>query len=553
VNRTKAIVILSIFLVLCCAVAAFKFWPKKYEVGQALPQAQVFWNDQDAFVFLNLSTTGRSHNIFQEKLAATRYGYLSFLFGGYMDFAKQDVVAFHLNSGGTLERFALPDGTTTSGTWSLDSGQLRLTPTNYGTRFVQGFRWDGSKFVAVSAAPKSQTTVGDRDTKLSADDEDDDAGGDYGLLDKAARQQFKAAGWHYKFLNGYEGGKSRQATLPIRVAGNNYEVTTASTPFAKKAADRFDLISVGMSVLRISGDRLPSGTQVLFNRTGWQPVSKEEYERLKRQYRDPRLRYDSPLRLTWILVLLFFLLWRFGGWIHVLLTLLGVKGRVMKAIPTSYSFPPATPSQFPLLDSAGLDRYTREFEAAGFTRLLDFSLTSNSSASMPNFCRLFVHPRHHCFATVHQFFPKGKTPLPAKCSLESCLQNGWTLAFSDRKPQAASSLLRRPKAIGVSMPEAMLSELVSAFLKMRDQVCVDLGISPINDDTLEAFIAKTQRAASDAREAVKQKSFATGVPEVYMRKLSLMKTKPEYIWLGDYPKEAERRKQGLGSFAATAQ
>ena len=54
------------------------------------------------------------------------------------------------------------------------------------------------------------------------------------------------------------------------------------------------------------------------------------------------------------------------------------------------------------------------------------------------------------------------------------------------------------------------------------------------------------------REAAKEKSFIKGVPEVYLRKLSLMQTKPEYVWLGDYPKEAELRKQGFNTFAAGA-
>lgn len=102
------------------------------------------------------------------------------------------------------------------------------------------------------------------------------------------------------------------------------------------------------------------------------------------------------------------------------------------------------------------------------------------------------------------------------------------------------------------MPEVTTAELLQAFLKMREQVCLDLGISPVNDDTLQAFIDKTQRTASEVREAVKQKSFATGLPEFYVRKLSLLKTKPEYIWLGDYPKEAEQHKKGMSSFAAGA-
>ena len=123
------------------------------------------------------------------------------------------------------------------------------------------------------------------------------------------------------------------------------------------------------------------------------------------------------------------------------------------------------------------------------------------------------------------------------------------MAFTNGKPQAAGSLLRRRKALGVSMPGVTAAELLQAFLKMREQVCLDLAISPVNDDTLQAFINKTQRSASELKEAVQQKNFIKGLPEVYLRKFSLLKTQPEYIWLGDYPKEAELRKQGLSSFA----
>ena len=100
------------------------------------------------------------------------------------------------------------------------------------------------------------------------------------------------------------------------------------------------------------------------------------------------------------------------------------------------------------------------------------------------------------------------------------------------------------------MPDVHTSELLAAMLKMRDQVCVDLGISPLNDDTLEAYISKTQRAAGEIRDAVREKNFAKGLSEVYVRKFSLLRTKPEYVWLGDYPTEAERRKRGISSFSA---
>jgi hypothetical protein len=95
------------------------------------------------------------------------------------------------------------------------------------------------------------------------------------------------------------------------------------------------------------------------------------------------------------------------------------------------------------------------------------------------------------------------------------------------------------------MPETPLHELQQSFLQMQELVCQDLGISYLRDDTLEAYFAKVQRTATDMREAVKEKSFATCVPEYDYRRFSLQTTKAEYVWLGDYPKETKRRKQGV--------
>jgi len=221
-------------------------------------------------------------------------------------------------------------------------------------------------------------------------------------------------------------------------------------------------------------------------------------------------------------------------------------------MPSGFSFPPATPAQFPALDAAALDRYTQAFESMGFVRLLDFSLVSNAPQPIPSFCRLYAHKDYHCFGEISQIFPRGKAPLPLACSIQSALQDGWTLTFSDRQPQAAGSMIRRRKAVSVSMPGTATSALLQAFVQMRNQVCQDLGISPKRDDTLEAYVAKVQRSAGEMREAVKEKNFATAVSHVYFRKLSLLKTREEYTWLGDYPKEAERRKQGLPPVEARA-
>jgi hypothetical protein len=556
-DRKKAISILIVLALFAGAVAAVVLAPKRNMVGQHLSQAAVFWNDNDAFLFVNVNTTGRSRSYFQEKLAQTRYGYLNVLTGGFADFSRPSTVAFHLASSGQLERFALPDNTASFGSWGLADGELQMTPPPSTLRRFTGFRWDGQKFIPVPAAPAKPEPIAQAQTgnsRLTPDDlaGDDDADDSDGFLSKPARQAFHDAGWHYKVLTGFETAAGTEATLPITLGESTFDLTIQTFPPNPDLVAHLDFLSVGVRSLQLSGNKLASAPQVLWNQQGWRAVSKEEYQQLRAQYGRPT-RALPVSTWVWLAVALVCFLWRFGGFFHTLWIFGTMKQRVLNNMATSYSFPPVTTAQFPLLDLAELDRYTRAFEAMGFTRLLDFSLVSDSKVNPPSFCRLFAHTRHHCFGEVSQIFPKGKAPMPVKCSINCCLQNGWTISFSDRKPQATSSLIRRRRAIGVCMPETNPSELLQAFLKMRDQVCLDLVIQPINDDTLEAYTAKVQRQVKEMREAVQDKNFVKGLPEAYLRKFSLLKTKPEYVWLGDYPKEAEQRKQGFNSFAAGAQ
>jgi hypothetical protein len=549
-GKQKVVSILVTLALLVAAGAAFALWPKHYTVGQRISETTVFWNDREGFLFLAETTTGRAQNVFQEKLAGTRYGYLAVFLGGYVDFTKAEVVAYHLVSSGQLDRFVLPEHTVVFGSWGLTEGRLQLTASPVATG--NGFRWDGEKFVSLpapAAASVQARTAAAPNANLTEDDlENDDEGNDYGTLPKSERKPFKDAGWHYKFLSGYV-GQGSAATLPINLAESTFNLTVESFPL-KNTLARFDLMAIGTKNVRLGGDKLAAGQQTLWNQSGWRDVSKHDYEAWQREY-GSKVRIPLP-SIAWVLLFALLVLWRFGSWIHVLFTFATMKSRVLKKMPTSYSFPPATPSQFPMLDLDALDRYTRELEGMGFTRLLDFSLVSDSATNPPSFCRLFAHVRHHCFGELSQIFPKGKAPLPLKCCIQSCLQNGWSVAFANRKPHAAGSLLRRKKAIGVFMPDVAIPELLPAFMKMRDQVCLDLGISPVNDDTLQAYIDTMQRAIGEMREAVQEKNFVKGVPEVYLRKFSLIKTKPEYVWLGDYPKEAEQRRQGFNSFAVGA-
>lgn len=540
-TRKRAISLL-IFVALVGGVAAgYSLLPKRYSLAERLSQTCVFWNDKEAFFFLNASTTGRSANFVLDKLGTSRYGYWALFLGGGGQFFEQKSIVYRLLPSGELKRLPLPPESATYGNWTLQDGKLQLTPIAVGYGNHNGFRWDGEKFVSVPPEQKPQTQI-DNNSKLSADDLADDDERETGFLAPSARKTFKAAGWHYKQLTGYE-TKGTQATLPINVGKASFDLKITTFPPPAEGTPRFDLLAFGTKSLELFKNDPSQTSQLLWSQNGWQPISKTEFDRLAQRSGH---RANAPIAaLGWLVFLAFLTFWRFGSWGHLLLSLVSMKRRVLNNMPTAFSFPPATPAQFPLLDTAALDRYTQEFEGMGFVRLLDFSLVSNRPNPVPSFCRLFVHTRNHCFGEATQLFPRGKSPMPVKCSIQSYLENGWTLAFSDRKPQATSSLIRRRKALSVCMPAATTSELLHSFLQMRDQVCQDLGISPMRDDTLEAYIARVQLSATEMREAVQQKNFAVGISHIYYRKFSLLKTREEYTWLGDYPKEAERRKQGF--------
>lgn len=535
----KLIFAMILLCLVAVVVAGYTLLPRRYTQGERVNQTNIFWNNNEAFFFLSTSTIGKSSNFLSEKLQRTRYSYLGMILDARSQFYEYRVKAYRLLASGELQSLTLPEDATMLGRWTLQDGRLQITPVETKYNRHPGFRWDGEKFVAVAAQPKPQVRGGG--TKLSPDDSDDDDDRDTGILDREARKTFKDAGWHYKELAGFVTNDT-QFTLTMNLGAASFNLSVTSFPQPDSGTTHLDMLTFGTKSLKIAKSDQPQTEQTLWSQNGWQPISKSEFEQKAKRTGT----VQTPVTIwVWLAIVLFATLWRFGALGHGLLALLGLKGRMLKNMATSYSFPPATPLQFPALDTAALERYSREFEGMGFVRLLDFSLASDAALQIPSFCRLYAHTKYHCFVEVHQIFPRGKAPMSMACSIQSVLQDGWTLTFSDRKPLAAGSLLRRRKALSVSMPGTDTSALLQAFLQMRDSVCLDLGISVVREDTLEAYIAKVQRGAKEMRDAVKQKNFATAVSHVYYRKLALLKTREEYTWLGDYPKEAERRKQGF--------
>jgi hypothetical protein len=530
-NR-KLLIAIVLVSAIALGIGIVSILPKRYQIHQSLTQVTLFWNDQDAFIFLDTVTAGRAQNAAQRELASTHYGSIVGL--ARMQFSRE-LKAFHLSGSGNVERPEVPKDANSFGHWELVDGKLQLTTYTNGYKDGRRIRWDGKKFAGLPAEPANT----EKSTTLKPEEDDDDEP-PTGPLNKNQRAEFKAAGWHWKVLTGYEGARGT-ATLAVDLHDSKFQLMLQSTQPTKKPGQEGDFLSTGATRLQLSSDRLPIPA-TLWEGTGWQEVGKAEYER---SFQKSGRQLAFPITIwLWLVILVGLMSWKILAWVQVILNFATVKRRVIKNMSTVLSFPPVSAAQFPRLDSAALESYTREFESMGFTRLIDTSPTSDSPTSPPMFARLMIHSGHHCYGEISQIFPRGKAAMQLKCAISSHLQEGWSIAFSNRKPLAASAMLRRPKALGISMPDASPAELLQSLLTLRQQMCQDLGIAPLTGDSLESYIAKTQQSLAEMRAAVTQRNFATALPQYYYRKLALARTKPEYVWLGAYPKEAEQRKQG---------
>jgi hypothetical protein len=143
------------------------------------------------------------------------------------------------------------------------------------------------------------------------------------------------------------------------------------------------------------------------------------------------------------------------------------------------------------------------------------------------------------------FFPLGGPPMAPTCAVQAHIQDGWSVACTNQRPLALGWLFRRPRALGRSRPSARPAELLQIVLEMRHQVCSRLALAPLADDSFEAYMAHTQRSLVEMREVTQKRSVLLGLAGVALRRLQLLVQRQEYEWLGDFPKEAARRRQTI--------
>lgn len=530
----RSLVLLSLAL----AAAFAGLWlllPRRCESREQLVGVVAFWHADEAFVFVDRFAMGRRTNALLERLPAS--GWWPLVTTPWRDWRQLGGArtAYRI-AGDRVERHEL-DGTALSLDWDLEDGGL-VARGRFAADEGAGFHWTGREFTRrppgrTAPSPAAGGPI------LEAEDAQDEAAeiGGYHFVPRPARERLRSAGWSFRRLLGHEGA-SGPATLPIPLASGDVALVLRATrgedpliPFA--------------STVQLNGDRLSPPSRVLFADAGWREIPRAEFE--------ARSKGGVPSSSVMPFLLFLLLLWlglsalktaTVWGW---LLTLFGLKRRLLRSVATTMSFPPAIPEQFPQLDRPRLDAFSRELEALGFEKLLDAAPVADSPTHAPTFCRIYAQRRHGCYGVILQPFPAVGGPIELRCMLNAWLDDGWSLGVASGKPLPAAALVRRPRSIGAHFPEASAPELLHRLLRFREQVCRDLGLRAHTDTSLENYIKLTLESLAEIRAALQKRNIAASLGQYYSRTTGLTSAKSQLVWLGDYPKLAEQRKAaGLG-------
>jgi len=277
VSKLRVAFLVALALLALLAVAfELGLLPQRYDARDQLAGISVFWNEDEAFVFVAETADGHRHNWLTDHAPGLwRAVLMSFGLEEWRLFG-QSTKAYHL-AGGRLEAYTL-DQTPMFPAWDLEDGKLAARPRFGGPdEPAQGFRWTGSGFerVSVVAAPGA-TGPQARPRELKAEDEDDPQDErELGPLSGAAKEKLKSAGWHFKTLSGYEGIQD-PAELPIDLRDDGYRLSLQ----AARVEPQSDLgLPMKVSV-SLSGKRLQPPSQALFAGGDWREVGREEFDRL---------------------------------------------------------------------------------------------------------------------------------------------------------------------------------------------------------------------------------------------------------------------------------
>ena len=524
---------LVVFLVLVAFASAVTFAARRLPVHYAVRSRPIrlarLSRGEEAFIFIEEQRWGRASSVATDEVSKLLPRMLRQL-AAAPDLLSSHAIAFHLTEG-KLEQFELPN----MGAYAhfvISERALCVVSSEYANVAASGFRWTGSEFVAVSPNEAAELLSLVSGSAITPSDEDNSSE----MVSPFQREKeiLAGQGWDYKHFPTY-GYKDKTIQFKLQDA----EFTLAFHAPPKPAPGSQDFYSALMPAgsIALSGPGSDRPERVIYRAPEWEAVSQAQYLALESpSNREGRVlaRHSSPLVLASLLIYLL-PAFPFLRWLLMVLTL---KRKILKNLPNTYGFPPARVEQFPKLDQAGLQKITQDFEALGFTKLMDFSMVPDSGQYIPAFSRLMAHPRHHCFVEIFQIFPAKKGPMPLTYNISSNLHHGWSFSSGVRKTMALSYMMRLPKCLWVYMPGVGRSQLLAGHLARRNQITNDLGISASTDMSIEAYQACVLQRHAERRAAIQKKNIFFGLGEALAFKL-----RPKHEWLGDYPKQAAQKRE----------
>jgi hypothetical protein len=212
-----------------------------------------------------------------------------------------------------------------------------------------------------------------------------------------------------------------------------------------------------------------------------------------------------------------------------------LKRVLVGVVPIGLRFRTAVPGEYPSLDRQALREYTDAFTALGFEVAAEFTFDAEAGRTTPGYARLFVHQGRGCYAEVNQLFPTRGPAVTMRCVLVSALDEGWSLATTDREVDGVTYMLRRPKSLWVSRPGAPPAVLSEEHLALRERVRQDLGLPEPAAPTVDAYFARLDQENRAMRDVLARRSLYASIADAF-----LFSRQPKWEWMGEYAARRSR-------------
>jgi hypothetical protein len=212
-----------------------------------------------------------------------------------------------------------------------------------------------------------------------------------------------------------------------------------------------------------------------------------------------------------------------------------LKSQMLQAMPDEWQFKVGVIADYPQLDLAWLQQQTNDLESLGFVQLMDCKVEVGTG-----FTRCFAHPQQYCFAEIGQYWPETGEKNIYHCTIFSLLDRDWAIGEINREVNQNDGIAyiwRHPKHIRTYHPNINLDNFFQLHLRLRQQVITDLGITLLTDVSWTEFRNFLQQMTVFQKQTFSRKPLLLAMLEA-----TFFEMNPKSQWLGDYPKEAAKRR-----------